>query len=92
MLGLITDGWANVSMGDRAPGEEAALLGEMIRTRRVRGIVLGTGGKGWPLPDGSVVSPAEELAAAMGGEFHPMDEISAAPILAAVDRDGAGHA
>jgi magnesium chelatase subunit D len=88
VLVLISDGWANVSMGDRAPGEEAAMVGEIIRSSRIRSIVLGTAGKAWPLPNGRVLSPAEELAAVMGGQFHPMDEISAERILAAVGRGG----
>jgi magnesium chelatase subunit D len=91
VLVLISDGWANVSMGDRAPGEEAALLAEMIRTRRIRSIVLGAGGKGRPLPNGRVLSPVEELAVAMGGEFYPMDEISTERILAVVGRERAGN-
>lgn len=89
VLILISDGWANVSMGDRAPGEEAVALGEIIRTRKIRSVVLGTGGKGWRMADGRVFSPAEELAAAMGGEFHPMEEISAERILAVVGPDHA---
>jgi magnesium chelatase subunit D len=87
VLILISDGWANVSMGDMAPGQEAAQLGEMIRARKIRGIVLGTAGRGWRMADGRVFAPAEELAVAMGGEFHPMDEISAARILEVIGRD-----
>ncbi len=82
VLILISDGCANVSMGDMRPGEEAALVGEMIRARRIRSIVLGTAGQGWRMPDGSIFAPAQELAAAMGGEFYPMDETTAEAILA----------
>jgi magnesium chelatase subunit D len=87
VLVLISDGWANVSMGDRAPGEEAAMVGEIIRTSRIRSVVLGATGKARPLSNGRVASPAEELAAVMGGEFHPVDEISAERILSVVSRD-----
>ena len=45
---LITDGNANVSMGDMDPSKEAILVGEMIRARKIRSIVLGTGGQGSP--------------------------------------------
>ncbi len=89
VLILVSDGRANVSMGDMAPGEEAALLGEIIRARKIRSIVLGTGGQGWRMSDGRVLVPAEELAVAMGGEFCPMDEISTEHILAVVGRDRA---
>jgi magnesium chelatase subunit D len=82
VLILISDGCANVSMGDMRPGEEAALVGEMIRGMRIRSIVLGTAGQGWRMPDGSIFAPAQELAAAMGGEFYPMDETTAEAILA----------
>jgi magnesium chelatase subunit D len=82
VLILISDGCANVSMGDLRPGEEATLVGEMIRARRIRSIVLGTAGQGWRMPDGSLFAPAQQLAAAMGGEFHPMDETTAEAILA----------
>lgn len=84
VLILVSDGWANVSMGDTAPVEEAALLGEIIRARKIRSVVLGTGGQGWRMSDGRVFAPAEELAVAMGGEFYPMDEISAKRILEVV--------
>jgi len=87
VLILISDGWANVSMGDIPPVQEATLLGAIIRTGRIRSLVLGTAGQGWRMGDGRVFAPAEELAVAMGGEFHPMDEISAARILEAIDRD-----
>ena len=82
VLILISDGCANVSMGDMRPGEEAALVGEMIRGMRIRSVVLGTAGQGWRMPDGSIFAPARELAAAMGGEFYPMDETTAEAILA----------
>jgi len=81
VLILITDGNANVSMGDTDPSKEAALVGEMIRVRKIRSIILGTGGQGWRMPDGSLFAPAQELAVAMGGEFYPMDEITAESIL-----------
>jgi magnesium chelatase subunit D len=82
VLILISDACANVSMGDLRPGEEAALVGEMIRAMRIRSIVLGTAGQGWRMPDGSLFAPAPQLAAAMGGEFYPMDETTAEAILA----------
>lgn len=81
VLILISDGNANVSMGDMDAGKEAALVGEMIRAKNIRAIVLGTGGEGWRMPDGQIFAPAQELALAMGGEFYPMDEISAEGIL-----------
>jgi magnesium chelatase subunit D len=87
VLILISDGWANVSMGDMAPGQEAAVLGEIIRAGKIRSIVLGTAGQGRRMSDGRVFAPAEELAVAMGGEFHPMDEISAKRILDVIGRD-----
>jgi hypothetical protein len=64
-------------MGEMRPGEEAALVGEMIRAKKIRSIVLGTAGQGWRMPDGSIFAPAQELAVAMGGEFYPMDKIAA---------------
>ncbi|MGH7371523.1 MAG: VWA domain-containing protein, partial [Candidatus Methylomirabilales bacterium] len=76
VLILITDGNANVSMGDTDPLKEAAAVGEMIRVKKIRSIVLGTGGQGWRMWDGRIFAPAQELAVAMGGEFYPMDEIS----------------
>lgn len=76
VLILISDGCANVSMGDMRPGEEAALVGEMIRAKKIRSIVLGTAGQGWRMPDGTVFAPAQELAVTMGGEFYPMDGFS----------------
>ncbi|HEV8308340.1 MAG TPA: VWA domain-containing protein [Methylomirabilota bacterium] len=87
VLILISDGRANVSMGDTAPGQEAARLGEIIRAGKIRSIVLGTAGQGRRTSDPHVLAPAEELAAAMGGEFYPMDEISAERILEAIGRD-----
>jgi len=82
VLILISDACANVSIGDLRPGEEAALVGEMIRAMRIRSIVLGTAGQGWRMPDGSLFAPAQQLAAAMGGEFYPMDETTAEAVLA----------
>jgi len=76
VLILISDGCANVSMGEMRPGEEAALVGEMIRARKIRSIVLGTAGQGWRMPDGTMFAPAQELAVTMGGEFYPMDGFS----------------
>jgi len=87
VLILISDGWANVSMGDIPPVHEASLIGDIIRTGKIRSIVLGTAGRGWRMGDGRVFAPAEELAVAMGGEFYPMDEISAAHILEVIGRD-----
>lgn len=87
VLILISDGWANVSMGEMAPGKEAALLAEMIRAEKIRSIVLGTGGQGWRMPDGSLCAPAEDLALVMGGEFHPMDEVTAERILEVIGSD-----
>ncbi len=81
VLILISDGCANVSMGEMRPGEEAVLVGEMIRARKIRNIVLGTAGQGWRMPDGSIFAPAKELAVAMGGEFYPMDEVAAEAML-----------
>ncbi len=92
VLILVSDGWANVSMSDRAPVEEAVLLGELIRARKIRSIVLGTGGQGWRMSDGRTFAPAQELAVTMGGEFYPMDEISAERILAVIGRDRAIYA
>ena len=88
VLILISDGWANMSMGVAEPGKEAALLGEMIRSKKIRSIVLGTGGRGWRMSDGSYFAPAEELAVVMGGEFHPMDEITAERILEVIGSSG----
>lgn len=81
VLILISDGNANVSMGEMDPGKEAILVGEMIRAKRIRSIVLGTGGQGWRMSDGRVFAPAQELAVAMGGEFYPMEDITTAAIL-----------
>jgi magnesium chelatase subunit D len=81
VLILITDGNANVSMSDMDPVKEAAVVGEMIRAKGIRSIVFGTGGEGWRMWDGSVFAPAQELALAMGAEFHAMDDISAKAIL-----------
>lgn len=86
VLILVSDGCANVSMGQTPPCEEAAMVGELFRARRIRSIVLGTAGKGWRMPDGSLFAPAQELASAMGGEFHPMDQIAAEAILALANR------
>lgn len=86
VLILISDGCANVSMGEVRPGEEAMLVGELVRTRKIRSIVLGTAGQGWQMPDGSLFSPARDLAMAMGGEFYPMDETAAQRILALSSR------
>ena len=86
VLILISDCCANVSMGDMRPGEEAALVGEMIRARKIRTIVLGTAGQGWRMPDGTMFAPAQELAVAMGGEFYPMDETAAQAIVALSNR------
>ncbi len=86
VLILISDGCANVSMGDMRPGEEAVLVGEMIRAKKIRSIVLGTAGQGWRMPDGSIFAPAQELALAMGGEFYPMGEMTAEGILALSNR------
>ena len=88
VLILISDGCANVSMGDRSPGEEAALIGEMIRAKNIRSIVLGTAGRGWRMPDGSIFAPAQELAVAMGGEFYPVGEMTAEGILGLSNRGG----
>ena len=92
VLILVSDGWANISMSDMAPGEEAVRLGGLIRARKIRSIVLGTGGQGWRMSDGRIFAPAQELAVAMGGEFYPMDEISAERILAVIGRDRAVYA
>lgn len=89
VLILISDGNANVSMGNMDAGKEAALVGEMIRAKNIRSIVLGTGGEGWRMTDGSMFTPAQELAVAMGGEFYPMDEISAEAILDVISGDPA---
>ncbi len=87
VLILISDGNANVSMGHMDPGKEAALVGEMIRAKNIRSIVLGTGGEGWRMSDGRIFAPAQELAVAMGGEFYPMDEITAEAILEVIGSD-----
>ncbi len=86
---LISDGHANVSMGDLDPDKEAALVGEMIRARKIRAIVLGTAGQGWRMSDGSIFAPAQELALAMGGEFYPMDELTAEAILQVIGNERA---
>lgn len=82
VLIVVSDGCANVSMGETPPCQEASLVGEMFRAKRIRSIVLGTAGQGWRMPDGSLFAPARELAAAMGGEFHPMDDLAAQRVLA----------
>jgi magnesium chelatase subunit D len=87
VLILISDGNANVSMGEMDPAKEATLVGEMIRAKKIRSIVLGTGGKGWRMWDGRIFAPAEELAVAMGGEFYPMDEITAKAIVDVIRSD-----
>jgi magnesium chelatase subunit D len=89
VLILISDGNANVSMGDTDALKEAMLIGEMIRMRKIRSMVLGTGGQGWRMWDGSIFAPAQELAVAMGGEFYPMDEISIQAILEIIRSEGA---
>jgi hypothetical protein len=61
----------------------------MIQVKKIRSIVLGTGGQGWHMPDGSLFAPAQELAVAMGGEFYPMDEISIQAILEIIRSEGA---
>gem|GEM_PF-938405 len=86
VLILVSDGCANASMGQTPPFEEALRVGEMFRARRIRSIVLGTAGQGWRMRDGSLFAPARELAAAMGGEFHPMDRLAAEGILALADQ------
>jgi magnesium chelatase subunit D len=90
VLILISDGSANVAMGDMDPGREAILVGEMFRAKRIRCVVLGTGGQGWRTAEGRSFEPSQELAAAMGGEFHPMDEITAHTILQVIGRDRTG--
>jgi len=82
VLILVSDGCANTSMGETPPGEEALRVGEMFRARGIRSIVLGTAGQGRRMPDGTLFAPAQELAMAMGGEFHPMDRLAAEGILA----------
>lgn len=89
VLILISDGNANVSMGNMDAGKEAALVGEMIRAKNIRSIVLGTGGEGWRMSDGSVFAPAQELAVAMGGDFYPMDEITPEAILEVISSNPA---
>ena len=90
VLILVSDGCANVSMGETPPCEEASLVGEMFRAKRIRSIVLGTAGQGWRMPDGSVFAPARELAVAMGGEFYPMDDLAAEGMLAFANRGAQG--
>jgi magnesium chelatase subunit D len=82
VLIVVSDCCANVSMGETPPWQEAALVGEMFRAKRIRTVVLGTAGQGWRMPDGSLFAPARELASAMGGEFHPMDDLTAEGALA----------
>ncbi len=89
VLILISDGNANVSMGNMDAGKEAALVGEMIRAKNIRSIVLGTGGEGWRMADGRFFAPAQELAVAMGGEFYPMEEITTEAILEIITTDQA---
>jgi magnesium chelatase subunit D len=89
VLILISDGNANVSMGDMDALKEAAAVGEMIRARKVRSIVFGTGGQGWRMWDGRIFAPAQELAVAMEGEFYPMDEISTQAILEVIRGESA---
>lgn len=86
VLILVSDGCANVSMGETPPCEEALRVGEMFRARRIRSIVLGTAGRGWRMPDGTLFAPAQDLAATLGGEFHPMDDLAADGILALANR------
>jgi len=86
VLILVSDGCANVSMGETPPCEEALRVGEMFRARRIRSIVLGTAGQGWRMPDGSFFAPAQDLAATLGGEFHPMDDLATEGILALANR------
>ncbi len=82
VLIVVSDCCANVSMGELPPYQEASLVGEMFRARKIRSIVLGTAGRGWRMPDGSLFAPARELAVAMGGEFRPMDDGAAERVLA----------
>jgi magnesium chelatase subunit D len=89
VLIVVSDGCANVSMGETPPCQEASRVGEMFRAKRIRSIVLGTAGRGWRMPDGTLFAPAQELAAAMGGEFHPMDQLAAEGILALARREPA---
>ncbi len=77
VLIVVSDGCANTSMGRTPPCEEAQRVGAMFRARKIRSIVLGTAGQGWRKGDGTLFAPALELAQAMGGEFHPMDELAA---------------
>ena len=86
VLIVVSDGCANVSMGETPPCAEASLVGEMFRARKIRCIVLGTAGRGWRLSDGTLFAPAQDLAAAMGGEFHPIDDLAADGILALVNQ------
>jgi len=81
VLILISDGNANVSMSELSPMKEATLVGEMIRAKQIRTIVLGAGGEGWHMADGTLFAPAQELAAAMQGEFFPMEDVTVAGIL-----------
>jgi magnesium chelatase subunit D len=89
VLILISDGNANVSMGDTDALKEAVLIGEMVRATKTRSIVFGTGGQGWRMWDGRIFAPAQELAVAMGGEFYPMDDISTQAILEVIRSESA---
>lgn len=81
VLLLISDGNANVSISDADPFKEATSVAEMIRAEKIRSIVFGTGGEGWRMSDGSLSTPARELATAMRGEFYPVEEVTAEGIL-----------
>ncbi len=82
VLIVVSDCCANVSMGEASPCREASLVGEMFRVKGIRSIVLGTAGRGWRMPDGSLFAPARELATAMGGEFRPMEDLGPEGALA----------
>ena len=80
LLVLISDGRANVSLGDGDVARELGLLGAELRTRGVHAIVVDT--ESGPVRMGL----GRELSAALGGRYLPIEDLRAGDLLGAVDR------
>lgn len=80
LLVLLTDGAGNISLTGKPPAEEMRELAGRLRHAGVRSLVIDLYGRGGPQPD----SPAVELAAALGGELHPLASLQADRVAARV--------